>query len=86
LLRLHSDQSFKQPHGAGLKEKDMKDIIIAYAAWHPTKGFDEYHYEGPIAFADLEEEDGIIEVVKDLNESEGTNEWRAVKVEIRRIP
>ncbi len=62
------------------------DRIVAYAAWHPTKGFDEHHYEGPIAFADLEEEGGVIEVVKDLNDTEGTNEWRAVKVEIRRLP
>lgn len=62
------------------------DVVIAYAAWHPTKGFDAYHYEGPIAFADLEEEDGVIDIVKDLNDVDGSNEWRAVKVEIRKIP
>lgn len=62
-----------------------KDTITAFAAWHPVKGFDEHHYEGPIAFADLDDEGGVIEVVKDLNQTEGTTEWRAVKVEIKRV-
>ena len=46
--------------------KKLHDRIVAYAAWHPTKGFDEHHYEGPIAFADLEDDGGVIEVVKRL--------------------
>jgi hypothetical protein len=66
----------------------MADKIIAYAAWHPSKGFDEHAYEGPVAYADLEDEDGVIDQVKDLNDLDGTttaNGWRAVKVEIKRI-
>ncbi len=64
----------------------MSDKIIAFAAWHPVKGFDEHHYEGPIAFADLDD-DGVIAVVADLNDLDGTTPatgWRAVKVDIVR--
>ena len=61
--------------------------VKAWAAWHPEKGFDEHHYEGPIAFADMDDEYGVLSIVKDLNELDGTNSvngWRAVPVEIRR--
>lgn len=66
----------------------MSDRAIAFAAWHPTKGFDEHHYEGPIAFADIADEYGVKEIVDDLNDLDGTtpkNGWRVVKVEIKRI-
>jgi hypothetical protein len=58
----------------------MKDRIIAWASWHPTKGFDEHAYEGPVAYADHDVA---------LNETDGTNSrdgWRMVKVEIRKLP
>lgn len=65
----------------------MPDTIKAWAAWHPTKGFDAYHYEGAIAFADIDE--ALLEDVADLNETDGTDQltgWRVVQVEIRRLP
>lgn len=64
----------------------MSDTIKAYAAWHPTKGFDEYHYEGPIAFADHDRT--LLDDIKELNETDRTNNrngWRIVEVEMRRI-
>jgi len=66
----------------------MSDKMIGYAAWHPTKGFDEHAYEGSIVYADLEGDGGILDIVKDLNDIDGTNVvngWRAVKVEITRV-
>lgn len=66
----------------------MGDKIFAYAAWHPSKGFDDHHYEGPVAYADLDREYGVLSDVDDLNDLDGTttsNGWRAVKVEIRRV-
>jgi hypothetical protein len=65
----------------------MKDRIIAWASWHPTKGFDEHAYEGPVAYADHDV--GLLDDIKDLNETDGTNSrdgWRMVKVEIRKLP
>jgi hypothetical protein len=65
----------------------MSDVIKGWAVWHPTKGFDAYQYEGAIAFADLN--DDIVEMVTDLNETDGTNKtngWRAVPVILTRAP
>lgn len=65
----------------------MPDTIKAWAAWHPTKGFDAYTYEGAVAFADID--DDLTEMVEDLNETDGTDKttgWRVVPVEIRRVP
>jgi hypothetical protein len=64
----------------------MTEIIKGWAAWHPTKGFDEYHYEGPIAFADHDQT--LLDDIKELNENDRTNTrkgWRMVQVEIKRI-
>ncbi len=64
----------------------MTETIKGYAAWHPTKGFDGYHYEGPVAFADHDRT--LLDDIKELNEGDRTNNrngWRIVEVEIRRI-
>jgi hypothetical protein len=58
-----------------------------YSAWHPEKGFDVHHYEGPIVYADLDE--ALLTDVQEKNEEDGTNNrngWRAtsVKVEVFR--
>lgn len=58
-------------------------VLKGWAVWHPTKGFDAYCYEGAIAFADLS--DDIVEMVTDLNDTDGTNKingWRAVAVNV----
>lgn len=57
--------------------------VKGWAVWHPVKGFDAYCYEGAIAFADVG--DDLVEMVKDLNETDGTNKrngWRAVAVNV----
>lgn len=61
----------------------MKDVIVAWAPWHPEKGFDEYTYEGAVAYGDLC--DNLLFDVKDLNEDDPQKRWKAVKVEIRRV-
>lgn len=61
------------------------NVPIGWAAWHPRHGFHmPRHYEGPIAFADL---DGAVELVAELNiladdydRTTNRNGWRAVKV------
>lgn len=64
----------------------MTYSIKGWAAWHPEKGFDEYHYEGPIAFADHDRT--LLDDIKELNEADRTNArkgWRMVQVEIRKF-
>ena len=64
----------------------MNDKIIGWAVWHPVKGFDEFAYEGPVVYADLD--DDLLEEIDDMNESDGTDRttgWRIVKVEVRKI-
>lgn len=64
----------------------MTETTKGYAAWHPEKGFDEYHYEGPIVFADHDRT--LLDDIKELNENDRTNNrkgWRIVEVEVRRI-
>jgi len=66
----------------------MSETITGFAAWHPIKGFDENQNKGPVAFADWDV-GGVVEIVDDLNDVDGsttTNGWRAVKVEIRKLP
>jgi hypothetical protein len=58
---------------------------IAWAAWHPKHGFSVPHYEGAIAFVDLDE---AARHVRWLNADDGTNNrngWRAVKVQLVRV-
>lgn len=58
-------------------------VVKGWAVWHPVKGFDAYAYEGAIAFADVS--DDLVEMVKNLNETDGTNKrsgWRAVAVNV----
>lgn len=65
----------------------MAEKLTAWAAWHPTKGFDDYHYEGPVAFMDHDRT--LLDDIKELNEEDGTNNrngWRMVKVEITKLP
>lgn len=64
----------------------MSTVRTAWAAWHPVKGFDEHHYEGSVAFADLSP--SLRADISELNERDGTNNrngWRAVRVTIARI-
>lgn len=66
----------------------MAEKITGFAAWHPTKGFDDHAYEGPVAFADLDGDGGVLDTVEDLNDLDGThtkNGWRVVKVEIHKV-
>lgn len=61
----------------------MANTVKGWAVWHPTKGFDEFAYEGPIVYADLS--DDLLEEIADLNQTDGTdktNGWRAVAVEV----
>ncbi|MES2030893.1 MAG: hypothetical protein V4477_17060 [Pseudomonadota bacterium] len=61
----------------------MKNAFRAWAAWHPTKGFDKHHYEGAFAYADLCR--GATSLAYDLNTLDGTtnrNGWRVVPVNI----
>ena len=61
----------------------MTHIAKGWAAWHPTKGFDAYHYEGAVAYADPH--DDLLEIVADLNETDGTTThdgWRIVLIDI----
>lgn len=70
-------------HGCASPEHET---FSAWAAWHPTKGFDKHHYEGAFAFADLCDE--LTAVVADLNDQDGTNPsngWRAVRVSIAKV-
>lgn len=56
-------------------------VPIGWACWHPRHGFAiPDHYEGAIAWADL---DPAVREVRALNAEAGTdnrNGWRAVKV------
>lgn len=55
----------------------------AWAPWHPAKGFDKHHYEGPFAYADLCKP--LRNNVADLNDLDGTtskNGWRGVPVAV----
>jgi len=64
----------------------MAEKITGWAAWHPSKGFDDYAYEGPVVYADLD--DDLIEEIDNMNGDEGTNKtdgWRIVKVEVRKV-
>jgi hypothetical protein len=58
-------------------------VATGYAKWHPEKGFDKHHYEGPCVFADLD--DALIADVLDSNETDGTDNrtgWRATPVKV----
>ena len=61
----------------------MKDRIEAWAVWHPEHGFIHFQPEGAVAYADLCE--ALILDVQDQNEDDPKKQWKAVKVEIKRL-
>jgi hypothetical protein len=81
------DQFMKEQEAkaqAAKQEKPAPAVMTGWAAWHHTKGFDPYHYEGPIVYGDLNEE--LINDIDSLNEYETEKLWKAVKVEVRKVP
>lgn len=69
-----------------MSQEKATEKTTAWAAWHPTHGFEIPHfYEGAIAFADL---DGAGRLVRYLNEVDLTTNrtgWRAVKAELVKV-
>lgn len=61
----------------------MKSSFRAWAPWHPTKGFDQHHYEGPFAYADLCKSLTLdVADLNDMDRSTPKTGWRGVPVTI----